>query len=887
MDYQKYFRKIVSLPLAMLFIMLVSVMLTPASTVVQAEGPDALPAPPPVTDSRFGLIQAYDGYDPQNNPEYDQAGNLSNVANAAGVGWTRAILEWHQIQPKTVNDWNYGYLGSQALKWKQELGQNVPMAGLLISTPSWASRGTNQDGLASTVPDGIYEPYNSPENLWGQFVHKAMQEYEGYINEWIIWNEPDTWNSPNCKKGSWNGNVEEYIQLLKVAHQAKQELNQDAKIVMAATTYWHDVRQVPFCARGEFAYLSQMLDIIDDDPEAKANDGFFDAVGINLYLDPDQMYKIIQGYKSKLNEFGYYDKELWLTETNVQYLTEDNRIRNVPGGYPPYHVTLEEQGHFLVQGWSMALAAGADRIELYRTKDMDYDGNGQPDDDEGRPFGLQRLDGSLRPVFWSYRTIATYLGGYESVEGGGYLDVNLTQPMTTLVEPREQGIRRVVVNRGDQGWTTVVWNRTTTTQQVSVPAMGNSGTALLADSFGPIGTINAVNGSYTLSLPKRDETDDRSGGTAYFLVEGPGADVVIERPSSYTDATGQSYPLNIEDPNPNTVTLFPVNASPAGEPAPEVSAVEESEPEAPEAEPEPEPESLIPEGLDCSIEGASYYVIPIDTAPDLVRLDTEHPDLNLRYRGYEEVQGALGLVDYGGDADPEAPQLAGLFADGRIPAFTSLYQVYDWNWEEYSPGGLLNDPWRPISLAGMETRPGEQIRVPDRQAGAIYQGHFKAVVIYASENQITLKYTRDDDVVDGYTIHIENVCVDPVLLEMYRRENAAYRTSLPALEGRQAFGVATGREILVAIRDKGNFMDPRSRKDWWRENAVTSSNFSAMAPQAEQAPQISTVDSVTSAPAPAPVAAPAEVAPQVSTVNSVISPQKVVSRSRSILYQFK
>jgi hypothetical protein len=51
---------------------------------------------------------------------------------------------------------------------------------------------------------------------------------------------------------------------------------------MAATTYWHDLR--PECPRGEFHYISKILETINKDPDATANDGFFDAVGINLYL---------------------------------------------------------------------------------------------------------------------------------------------------------------------------------------------------------------------------------------------------------------------------------------------------------------------------------------------------------------------------------------------------------------------------------------------------------------------------------------------------------------------------------------------------------------------------------------------------------------------------
>jgi hypothetical protein len=90
------------------------------------------------------------------------------------------------------------------------------------------------------------------------------------------------------------------------------------------------------------------------------------------------------------------------------------------------------------------------------------------------------------------------------------------------------------------------------------------------------------------------------------------------------------------------------------------------------------------------------------------------------------------------------------------------------------------------------------------------------LVLYASTNRITIKYTNNDNVEQGYTLHVENVCVEPRLLALYQALNSAGRGRLPALRAGQAFGRALGSEIGVAIRDYGTFMDPRSRKDWWR-----------------------------------------------------------------------
>jgi len=191
----------------------------------------------------------------------------------------------------------------------------------------------------------------------------------------------------------------------------------------------------------------------------------------------------------------------------------------------------------------------------------------------------------------------------------------------------------------------------------------------------------------------------------------------------------------------------------------------------------------------------------------------ENPDFNLAIRGYEPTIAELWLVDYPGPSDPHAPQLRGLFADGRTPEFTAVYRVYDWDWDCMCRGPLLTQ-WA-VTLAGMGVAPGETIHVPP--SGRDIGSGYEVLVLYASEERITLKYTRDDNVVYGYTLHVENVCVEPSLLALYQASNEAGRDWLPALEAGQAFGRARSGQIGVAIRDTGSFMDPRSRKDWWQD----------------------------------------------------------------------
>jgi len=161
----------------------------------------------------------------------------------------------------------------------------------------------------------------------------------------------------------------------------------------------------------------------------------------------------------------------------------------------------------------------------------------------------------------------------------------------------------------------------------------------------------------------------------------------------------------------------------------------------------------------------SYGDFPVNGDPTDPPAE-EHPDLNLALRGYELNDADKRLVDYSGGSDPNAPQLPGLFADNRTAAFSAVYQIYDWDWECNCRGSLITD-WD-VTLAGLAVSPGETIHVPD--SGYTIGGGYEVLVLYATPERITLKYTPDDHVIWGYTLHIENICV----------------------------------------------VDPRSRKDWWQ-----------------------------------------------------------------------
>jgi len=211
------------------------------------------------------------------------------------------------------------------------------------------------------------------------------------------------------------------------------------------------------------------------------------------------------------------------------------------------------------------------------------------------------------------------------------------------------------------------------------------------------------------------------------------------------------------------------------------------------------------------IPGESYGSLSIN-GPPADRQADQHADLNLALRGYTPTLAFQGLVDIDGPADHRAPQLRGLFSDQTLRPFRGVYQVYHWNWEKNQRDTPITTP--PVTLLGLATIAGETVHVP--AAGYEIGSGYQVLVLFADEERITMKYTREDNVVYGYTLHVEGIQVEPSLLALYRALDAAGRAHLPALRAGQAFGLARGQEVKIAIRDCGSFMDPRSRKDWWQ-----------------------------------------------------------------------
>jgi hypothetical protein len=193
----------------------------------------------------------------------------------------------------------------------------------------------------------------------------------------------------------------------------------------------------------------------------------------------------------------------------------------------------------------------------------------------------------------------------------------------------------------------------------------------------------------------------------------------------------------------------------------------------------------------------------------------QYPDYNLNIRGWESISGHLGLIPFDHPIDPGAPQLSTLVEGNTSPAITSLRQIYDWNWNINARGGLYRLADAPADFATLVGFAANgNILVPE---SGYDLGGFEVLVLFATNNQILLKYTLEDSIVSGYAIHLMNLSINPDLVAYYNELNSQGREKLPALLAGEIIGSAGG-EVWVAIRDTGSFMDPRWINDWWQTN---------------------------------------------------------------------
>jgi hypothetical protein len=414
-------------------------------------------------DPRFGLNEAW---------------RAADAADRAGAGWSRVLFWWSEMQKDGPGDLNLfatdqdSYISSETLRGRE-------LAGAVLNTPGWAST----DGSPNGVPKGLYLAYDDPGNTWGQFMRLMAEHYRGRIDTWIIWNEVDI---SGGQWHTWNGSIEDYVQLQKVAYKAIKAGNPNATVLPFGAAWWYDYG----------ATVTKMLDLLAADPDAKANNYYFDVGNLHLYSRAEDIPRIIGWYRDQLAAHGM-SKPIWIAETNA--IPYDDAIWQASKNN--FRATMDEQASYMIQAFSTYLGLGIQRVSVNRAIDgTDFEAGGEP-------FGLLRNDGSQRPAFTAYQVVTRYFSG---VTDGTF-------------EHAADGTTKVVLKRGSDR-ITVLWSMSPDGGTATVDALGTQ--ALRVNKWGDTAPIQADGGHFTISLAgatANSNSGDRSdyviGGEPVILVE--------------------------------------------------------------------------------------------------------------------------------------------------------------------------------------------------------------------------------------------------------------------------------------------------------------------------------------------------------------------------------
>jgi hypothetical protein len=425
-------------------------------------------------------------------------------AKLAGVRWSRVVFFWSEIQPRSARDWRAPFVLPDRMI-NRERDNGIEVVGLLINTPPWAQSDSRQSVLS--VPAGLDRPIDDPQNFWAGFVRRMAAEYRGRIDTWIVWNEPDIpAEGPNARYHAWAGDAADYARLLRVAYLAAKQGNPNSRVVFGATTYWSDVNA------GRPLFLERTLTALTGDPEAQRNHFYLDAVALNLYTSPDDLGRVAAVYRDTLKRFGL-GVPLWLTETNAT--PYDDPVRGLTREQNGFRVTLDQQAAYVVQAFSMGLAAGYERMAFHSTMDRSTD-------DE--LWGLIRNDGTLRPAFVAYQTAARYLTGGQARFLGSERTENKWPPGGYVPNWR---VYLVAAERDGGEVVSLLWNGDGTPLRVSLPA--HAAEAEVYDKYGRLQphALTRDSDRWVLALPAATAHSPLDPDGYYFIGGDPL--VVVER----------------------------------------------------------------------------------------------------------------------------------------------------------------------------------------------------------------------------------------------------------------------------------------------------------------------------------------------------------------------
>lgn len=233
--------------------------------------------------------------------------------DAAGVEWLRTQFAWSDMEA-TQGTWDYE---GHDLVVNGAQSRGIKVLGILISAPGWANAAGSNPAPFTLYPPTPGDP--DDQAAWLNYVEEVCTRYQGRVDAWELWNEPDN-------AYSWGGGPVDpvgYVNLLTITAEKIRQVDPGAKVVMAGVTNprnpYDNSSLYPDLSFPEESFLYKSLSLLKDSGKARYVDAtaFHDNGNASWGTKRDYMNLVY----SWLQTLALGNLEVWVTECGLPHST--------------------------------------------------------------------------------------------------------------------------------------------------------------------------------------------------------------------------------------------------------------------------------------------------------------------------------------------------------------------------------------------------------------------------------------------------------------------------------------------------------------------------------------------------------------------------------------
>lgn len=311
----------------------------------------------------------------------------------AGATMCRLDVTFGAVRPQAGDNpgqWQWG-----AMEKLRELRRRQPRLHWLVLLgygPAWAADPKFTDPNPPKVGPPPFNcpqrgidvrPVENPRNLYGHYVYEMVRRYKDVTTFWESWNEPDL-----PLHHYFKGNGTDFFAYQKVCYLAAKKADPTCQILFAGMCYptfegylaTHQLKPpTPYPAASSF--FEDYLKACVADPEAKANNYYFDIMNQHSYSRASDLYDYVAVLRRLMQDYLKQQKPVWITEMGV----------TDKGGM--FGVSPEEYCDYQLQSFAWGSLAGVEKFFHF-----------QLDNSNGHGLYAGMLD-KPKPVLTTYRDV--------------------------------------------------------------------------------------------------------------------------------------------------------------------------------------------------------------------------------------------------------------------------------------------------------------------------------------------------------------------------------------------------------------------------------------------------------------------------------------------------